>query len=285
MQHQHYQQQSQRAPKKPPPSTLTFVAAFFLFALCCAAFCWYAESRGMPRGRGRRHLGDDEAAMVPHETGVKEVVSGDNMCAIFYRLVEPSPQKGGGSNEGSGRDSKGDVLWLHGASFDSSTWLKTKSLAAVAAAGYRSIAIDLPGYGQSHLEKNGNKGCKKNTETLLADLLAAFKLTKPVVITPSMSGKYALQTYADAPALARGYVMVAPVIPESWSPRPSSSSPPALVIYGSDDVGGKERSEARLAKLPQATTFEIPHGSHPCYLDNPTAFNDKVVAFIKHVYV
>jgi len=258
--------------KKPTTSFLLYVAGTFLFALCTAAFCWLAESRGMPRGRGRRHLGDDETITVPQETGFKTFVSGDDECAVFYRLVEAT-----------GGDSKGDILWLHGASFDSSTWLKTKSLAAVAAAGYTSIAVDLPGYGQSALDKAENKGCKKNAKTLLADLVVAFKLTKPVVVTPSMSGRFALTMYANTPAVARGYVMVAPVIPEPWDVSSASSSrfPPALVIWGSEDVGGKERSESRLSKLPRATTFEVAGGSHPCYLDAPQVFNEKVVEFLR----
>ena len=223
-------------------------------------------------GHRRRHLDESTQPQQPkHVTGKLIVNSNGEECTLFYRVLDPKD----GNN-----DSKGDVLLLHGASFDSSTWLKTGTLAAISADGYRAIAIDLPGFGQSE----ENLTCKKNTNLLIdvfSSLQSSLKMTRPVLLTASMSGKYALKLLSLAPELTRGYIMVAPVIPTDFDEKSlPSTTQPTLVVYGSEDVGGKERSETRLMNIPNAVSFEIKGGSHPCYLDYPDLFNERVLTFL-----
>ena len=40
-------------------------------------------------------------------------------------------------------------MLTHGAAYDSSTWEKTNTLKALSDAGYKAIAVDLPGFGKS----------------------------------------------------------------------------------------------------------------------------------------
>lgn len=56
---------------------------------------------------------------------------------LFFRQAVPS-----------GRESQLCVLLLHGIRFSSHTWLSIGSLSALAAAGHRAVAIDLPGTAQ-----------------------------------------------------------------------------------------------------------------------------------------
>ena len=244
------------------------VIFFAALVFMCSRIDGAKTRKGM--GHRRRHLDELATQSQPqHITGKLNVKSNGEECSVFYRVFDPKDE-----------DSKGDVLLLHGASFDSATWLKTGTLAAISADGYRAIAIDLPGFGQSE----ENLTCKKNTRLLVdifSSLQSSLKMSRPVLLTASMSGKYALTLLSQEPKLTRGYIMVAPVIPSDFDEKSlPESTQPTLVIYGSEDVGGKERSETRLINIPNAVSFEIKGGSHPCYLDYPDLFNERILTFL-----
>ena len=254
--------------------TLRFIVSsiLVLFFAALVFMCSRIDGARTRKGKGHRHMQQSQPQDVTGRVNVKS--SGDE-CSVFYRVSDP---KATGKEE-----SKGDVLLLHGASFDSSTWLKTGTLGAISADGYRAIAIDLPGFGESA----ENLACKKNTRLLVdifSSLQSSLKMFRPVLLTASMSGKYALTLLSQEPELTRGYIMVAPVIPSDFDEKSlPESTQPTLIIYGSEDAGGKERSETRLMKIPNAVGFEIKGGSHPCYLDYPDLFNERVLTFLRSI--
>jgi len=57
------------------------------------------------------------------------------LVTVHYRETLPSS---GGLHDRA-------VFFLHGMSFSSKTWHEIKTLQLVAAAGYRGVAVDLPG--------------------------------------------------------------------------------------------------------------------------------------------
>ena len=64
----------------------------------------------------------------------------------------------------AGIDDAPGVLLLHGAAFHSGTWEELGTLEKLAEAGYRVLAIDLPGFGES-------KSVSADRESFLAELL------------------------------------------------------------------------------------------------------------------
>ena len=122
----------------------------------------------------------------------------------------------------------GDVTFvlLHGARFSAETWRELGTLERLAGRGFRVVAVDLPGYGESPAAELAD-------EELLPALLEVLEIDRPVVVAPSMSGRTALPVVADRPELLSGFVAVAPVgIPDHVA-RLEGSTLPTLAVWGS----------------------------------------------------
>lgn len=96
------------------------------------------------------------------------------------------------------------VVLLHGGRFNAETWRKTSTISVLASAGYRVIAVDLPGYGKS-------PRARVDQNTFLEQLLAGLTKRKAVIISPSMSGRFSMPLLTSSSKRLAGFVAVAPV--------------------------------------------------------------------------
>ncbi|XP_025112422.1 protein ABHD14B-like isoform X1 [Pomacea canaliculata] len=157
------------------------------------------------------------------------------------------------------------VLLLHGQSFTSEDWMKISTLQYLAFWGFRAIAIDLPGYG------NSRDTTVENDRAEFMEALIAQLNIKPVIISPSMSGKFALPYLFNDPSKslerAVGFIPIAPVNSGEFLDKYSMSKLPTLVVYGSKDETGV-KSKENFQRLIKSTIAVIPDGTHACYIDN-----------------
>lgn len=176
----------------------------------------------------------------------------------------------------SGPESGPTVLLLHGGRFSSQTWHDLGTLDHLAAAGLNVVAIDLPGFGAS-------TAGDADAETFLVALIEALSLHRPVVVSPSMSGRFAFPLMISAPELVAGWVPVAPVgVAGSAARLPADL--PALIVWGdADAVIPIEQAEVLAAALPLAERLTLAGASHPAYLDEPEAFHHALIGFCHRV--
>jgi pimeloyl-ACP methyl ester carboxylesterase len=169
------------------------------------------------------------------------------------------------------------VLLLHGAAFDSGTWEQLGTLAVLAGAGFRAVAVDLPGFGES-------KGARSDPEHFLEKLLPALHLEQPVIVSPSMSGSFSFPFLLAHPERVAGFVPVAPVGAALYAERLRKSPVPALVVWGErDSVFPISQARPLADAFVDARVLVLPGARHPAYLDQPDLFHKELVDFAKRV--
>ncbi len=166
------------------------------------------------------------------------------------------------------------IILLHGARFDSTTWEGLGTLDLLAGAGYRAIALDLPGYGRSW-EAHGSE------TKFLRRFVRKMKLAPPVVVAPSMSGRFAYPLATGRPGAVAGLVALAPAATPQYTPLLADSGVPLLVVWGSQDtVFPVEEGQRLAAAVPGSRLLILDGAGHPSYLDRPDSFHRALLEFL-----
>ncbi len=173
------------------------------------------------------------------------------------------------------------VLLLHGGRFTKETWARIGTPMVLAEAGFRVLALDLPGFGASEVFR-GERG------EFLEGFMERLDLSKTALVSPSMSGSFSLPFVAKHPEKLWAFVPIAPVavpgfrekLAEGGTLKPSPV--PALVVWGEKDRLFPASGAAALGDLFQKSEVNILAGaSHPCYLDRPREFHASLLRFLK----
>jgi abhydrolase domain-containing protein 14 len=197
--------------------------------------------------------------MIENESRIVEIEGGR-----FHYLIE-------GSEEGH------PVVLLHGASFTSETWKQIGTMAALAQAGYCVHAFDLPGYGQS-------SPSQANHRTWLRDLLDLLNIDRPVVVSPSMSGRYALPFVTETPEKVSGFVAVAPVAIMEYKDHLGQITVPVLAVWGENDtLIPQSQADLLIRSAKAGRKVVIPNGSPAPYMSDPATFNAELLRFLTEI--
>lgn len=166
------------------------------------------------------------------------------------------------------------VLLLHGMKFQAETWRKLGTLAHLAGARMRAVAVDLPGFGRSPA------GAAAPLQVIKA-VIRQFALSRPVLLGPSMGGRVALELVLASPELLSGLILVGAVGVSENRRRLGEIRVPVLAVWGgSDAVSPPANGRLLAAEIPGCRLLEIPGAPHPCYLDHAPLFNREVAAFV-----
>jgi len=166
------------------------------------------------------------------------------------------------------------VLLLHGGKFRASTWKKLGTLDVLANAGYRALAMDMPGSGES-------APWRVNEKIFLEGLIPALNVDHPVLVSPSRSGNVSFPLILAHPEMVSGWVPIAPVGVEEYAPRLKQSPVPALIIWGElDRLFKPALAKTLAASFKKAEVVILPKAKHPAYLDQPEMFHEALLKFL-----
>jgi pimeloyl-ACP methyl ester carboxylesterase len=203
-----------------------------------------------------------EAAAADTAAGAEVVEGSVEFKGHQIHLLRAGPEKGRA------------VLLLHGGKFNANTWKKLGTLGVLADAGYRAVAIDLPGSGKS-------PSWKVDPKTFLAELIGLLDIGRPVVLSPSRSGNLSFPLILDHPEKVSGYVPIAPVGVKQYASELKENPVPALVIWGQrDQLFRASMAKTLAAGFKTATVVILPKAKHPAYLDQPDLFHKALLKFL-----
>lgn len=190
---------------------------------------------------------------------------------IFYREVYPLQQA-----------RRLDVVLLHGKAFSSFTWEQLGTLQALAHRGYRAVAIDLPGFGNSAPTKEANTDMGR--AELLKQVLEELQVQKGVLVSPSMSGQYSMPFLMQSHELLHGFVPIAPVYNQNYTRDQFwAVKTPTLIVYGDMDQIQSTESMQRLRYLPNHSVVKLHNAGHACYLQKPQDFHLALLNFLDNL--
>ncbi len=166
------------------------------------------------------------------------------------------------------------VVLLHGASFTADTWKKIGTLKALSDAGYLAYAVDLPGFGQS----SPSQGSARTWLRVLLDLL---KIEKPVIVSPSMSGRFSLPLVIDEPDRVAGFIAVAPVTIPSYRNQLAQITAPVLAVWGENDsIVPIADADLLVGSVKHGRKVVIAGATHAPYMSNPAVFHQSLIEFL-----
>ncbi len=174
--------------------------------------------------------------------------------------------------EGEGKP----VFLFHGARFNAETWVNTGTVNAIAQAGFKAISVDFPGYGKSE------RGNYTILSEFIRDLVYTLGVSKAYYLGASMGGEAVLGFALNVPEKVEGVILVGAVGVDKYKEKLMYlNGKKVLLIWGKEDTVAPIRNAKMILDAVPTAKLVYVGKQHACYLDDPEAFNQEVVSFLK----
>lgn len=136
-----------------------------------------------------------------------------------------------------------------------------------------------PGYGDS--PPTGTVATQQGRVAFLERILEELGLRRPVLVSPSMSGRFALPFLLLHGDRLGGFVPIAPVGTRDYAVgQYQRVQTPTLILYGDRDTHLGPQALQSLRHLPRHRVAVLPGAGHACYLDKPGDFHRALLGFL-----
>ncbi len=153
-------------------------------------------------------------------------------------------------------------------------WKDIGTLKALSKAGYRAVAVDLPGSGRS-------PSWTTDPKTFVAELIDALKIDPPVVVAPSFSGRIAYPLILNSPEKVSGFVPIAALGMHNFIRSAKENPVPTLVVWGTKDLAFPASDHRALAAcFTKFDLFPLSDAQHAAYMQRPGLFNKGLLKFL-----
>jgi pimeloyl-ACP methyl ester carboxylesterase len=150
----------------------------------------------------------------------------------------------------------------------------------LAAAGFRVVSVDMPGWGKSQLRHGAGLSRTDAVETV-RQILDELGVETAVLLGKSWGGGVALETAVMHPARVSKLILSAPAY--SGRARLTSLRQPVLLAWAEDDeVIPLSQAAWTLSELPDAQLVTFPTGGHSAAPNNAAAFAPQVIRFLQN---
>ncbi|NXC76694.1 ABHEA protein, partial [Anhinga anhinga] len=118
----------------------------------------------------------------------------------------------------------------------------------------------------------------------LDHVLQELGMRRPVLVSPSMSGRFALPFLLARGDRLAGFVPIAPVGTKDYTAEQYRwVQTPTLILYGDRDTSLGSQALQNLQHLPKHRVAVVPDAGHACYLDKPEDFHRALLGFLRQL--
>ncbi|NXS59031.1 ABHEA protein, partial [Brachypteracias leptosomus] len=115
----------------------------------------------------------------------------------------------------------------------------------------------------------------------LDHVLQELGMRRPVLVSPSMSGHFALPFLLAKGDQLAGFVPIAPVGTKDYTAEQYQRvQTPTLILYGDHDARLGPQALQSLSHLSGHRVAVMPDAGHACYLDKPEDFHQALLGFL-----
>ncbi|NWV04938.1 ABHEA protein, partial [Ptilonorhynchus violaceus] len=140
----------------------------------------------------------------------------------------------------------------------------------------------IPGYGDSPPAEMVVTA--QGRMTFLDHILQELGMQRPVLVSPSMSGRFALPFLLAQGDRLAGFVPIAPVGTKDYTAEQYQRvQTPTLILYGDRDTSLAPQALQNLQYLPEHRVAMLPGAGHACYLDKPEDFHRALLGFLRQL--